>query len=475
MDTDGNIRTMLRLPTIVAEIAAGAPGEGEALAAAEPPPASSPVTGLVLLFVFFVVLGAYFGGAESAFSSMNKIRIKSKADDGDRRAKNAMYIASNFDRALTTLLIGNNITHIAAASVAAVIAARLFGTSDRVTLICTVVTTLVVFLFSEMIPKAFANDRSETASLFAANSLKVLMKLLAPLSAFFGLISSAFTRLAEKLFPHTEEPSITEEELYDIIDTIEEEGVVDEEQGDLMKSAMEFSGTHAADVMTMRQDIEAVDASLPNERLLEILRESTHSRLPVYEGDPDHILGLIHIRAFIREYLKNPEIDIRTLLTPAYRVSPDAMIDDLLTVMRQHKLYLAIVADGEGKTVGLVTIEDFLEELVGEIWDEDDVVETPIIDMGHGSYLIDPEVTVEDVFDEIGFEPPAEDEEELLNKRIGEWVYEHFSSIPKVAESFTYHDLRVSVAKMEHNRIRRVAVKLPLDKMETEEKGGDEA
>ena len=145
MDTDGNIRTMLHLPRIVAEIAAGVTGEGEPLAsAAEPPPTHSPTAGLVLLFVLFVVLGAYFGGAESAFSAMNKIRIKSKAYDGDRRAKNAVYIASNFDRALTTLLIGNNITHIAAASVAAVIAARLFGTSDRVTFICTVVTTLVV-------------------------------------------------------------------------------------------------------------------------------------------------------------------------------------------------------------------------------------------------------------------------------------------------------------------------------------------
>ncbi|MBQ3638202.1 MAG: DUF21 domain-containing protein, partial [Clostridia bacterium] len=276
MDTDGNIRTIMRLPGAALAIAAGTGGEADPLAAAaEPPPAHAPVLGLVLLFVVFVILGAYFGGAESAFSAMNRIRVKSKADDGNRRAKNAVFISANFDRALTTLLIGNNLTHIAAASIATVIATRLFGASDRVTFVCTVVTTLVIFLFSEMIPKAFANDRSESAALFAAGSLRALMKLLAPLAAVFGFVSSVFTKLSDRFFPREEEPSVTEEELYDIIDTIEEEGVMDEEQGDLIKSALDFSGTRAADVMTMREDITAADAGLPNEELLAVLREST--------------------------------------------------------------------------------------------------------------------------------------------------------------------------------------------------------
>ncbi len=477
MDTDCTIRTMLHITGIAAEIAAGVTGEGEALAAAaEPPPAHSPVTGLVLLFLLFVALGAYFGGAESAFSAMNKLRVKSKADDGDRRAKNAVYIASNFDRALTTLLIGNNITHIAAASVSAVIAARLFGASDRVTLICTVVTTLVVFLFSEMIPKAFANDRSETASLFAAPSLRFLMKILWPLSAFFGLISSAFTRLAERVFPRTEEPTITEEELYDIIDTIEEEGVVDEEQGDLMKSAMEFSGTHAADVMTMRGDIEAVDASLPNGELLAILRESTHSRLPVYDGDLDHIIGLIHIRAFIREYLKNPEIDIRTLLTPVYRVSPDAMIDDLLSVMRQHKLYLAIVADGEGKTLGLVTIEDFLEELVGEIWDEDDVVDRDFIKLGGNRFRVVPRLTVGELYARMGAECPSR---ATADRPLLSLILEHFGRIPEEEDSFLYDRLKITIEQVENGRVLSVELHLlsdeELEELKEKQRAAEEA
>ena len=455
MDTDSCIRTVLSIPKILLTAAQSASD-----APAEPPPASHAVTGLVVLFIIFVVCGAFFGAAESAFSSMNKIRVKSKADDGDRRAKNAMYISSNFDRALTTLLIGNNITHIAAASIATVIATRLFGASDKTTLICTIVTTFIVFLFSEMIPKAFANDRSETMSLFAAGFLRFLMKLFAPLTAFFGLISSGFTKLAEKFFPHEEEPSITEEELYDIIDTIEEEGVMDEEQGDLMKSALDFSETHASDVMTMRQDICAIDASLSGEEIVAVMRDSMHSRLPVYEGDLDHILGLIHIRVFIREYIKNPDVDIRSLLTPAYHVSPDAMIDELLSEMRQHKFYLAIVTDDEGKTVGLVTIEDFLEELVGEIWDEDDVVDRDFIKRGGNRFEVNTHMTLGEIHSRLSLDPlpPSTASKPLLSLLL-----EHFGKIPEEDESFLYDHLEITVESVENGRVDSVIVHLLSD------------
>ena len=462
MDTDGSIRTLgaaMNLPRVILTMADGDPSSlttaADALSA-DPPP--SRVLGLVILFVIFVICGAYFGGAESAFSAMNRIRIKAKADDGDRRAKNAVFIASNFDRALTTLLIGNNVTHIAAASVATVIATRLFGASDRVTFICTVVTTLTVFLFSEMIPKAFANDRSETMALFSAGFLRILMKVLAPLSAFFGLISSVFTRIADRFVHHEEEPSITEEELYDIIDTIEEEGVMDEEQGDLIKSALDFSDTHAADVMTMRGDIVAIDASLPNEEILARVRDSVHSRLPVYAGDLDHVLGLIHIRSFIREYLKNPEVDIRSLLIPAYHVKPEAMIDDLLTEMRQHKFYLAIVSDEEGKTVGLVTIEDFLEELVGEIWDEDDVVDRDFIKLGGNRFRVNTHMTLGELSDRLGVKCPASADKPLLALLL-----EHFGKIPEEDDEFLFDRLEITVGPVEGGRVGTVDVHLLSD------------
>ena len=418
------------------------------------------VTGLVILFVILVICGAYFGGSESAFSAMNKIRMKSKADDGDRRAKNAVFISNNFDRALTTLLIGNNITHIAAASVATVIATRLFGASDTVSLLCTVITTLIVFLFSEMIPKAYANDRHDSTALFSAGFLRLLMKLFSPLSAFFTSISSAFTRLAEHFFHHSDEPSITEEELYDIIDTIEEEGVMNEEQGDLFKSALDFSDTHAKDVMTMLGDIECIDTSLPTDNILAVLQSSTHSRLPVYDGSIDNIIGIIHTRRFMREYIRNPHLDIhsKSVLMPAYRVSPDAMIDDLLDEMSQHRFYLAVVSDSGGKTLGLVTIEDFLEELVGEIWDEDDVVDKNFINLGGNRFLVNTHLTIGEITEKLSITPLRSQNpiRPLLSV-----VLEHFGTIPDEEDSFMLDGLEITVDKVENQRVSSVIIRLP--------------
>lgn len=442
MDTDGNIRglwNMIREPALLAAS-----------------PTAGSVIGLTLLFILFVICGGYFGASESSFSAMNKIRIKAKAEDGDRRAKNAMYIANHFDQALTTLLIGNNITHIAAASIATVIATRLFGSSDTVTVLCTVVTTLIVFLFSEMIPKSFANDRSETMSLAAARSLRLLMKLFYPLAAFFSLISAGITKLTEHFVKTDNAPSITEDELYDIIDTIEEEGVMNEEQGDLFKSALDFSQTIARDVMTMRADICAVDASLSNEEILAVVKESTHSRLPVYEGDLDHIVGTLQIRHFIREYRKNPLVDLRGLLLPPFKVSPTAQIDDLLTEMRQHKFYLAVVAEEE-KTLGLITIEDFLEELVGEIWDEDDVVDKNFVKLGGNRFEVNTRLTLGEICSRIGIPCPNEAD---AGHPLLSILLQHFGRIPEEEEQITLSPLEITVEAVEGTRVTTVIVRL---------------
>ena len=456
MDTDGNIWSLSLLTSPPRALLAATAGK------------QGGVLGLIILFVFLVICGAYFGCAESGFSSMNRIRIKSKADDGDKRAKNAAFISNNFDKALTTIIIGNNIVNIASASIATLIATRLFGTSDTVSLVCTVVTTLIVFMFSEMIPKAFACDRSETAALFSAGPLRVIMKILAPLSAFFSLISSGFTKLAKRFVKHEDEPSITEEELYDIIDTIEEEGVMNEEQGDLFKSALDFSDTHARDVMTMRGDICAIDASLPNSEILSLIQESTHSRMPVYKGDIDHIIGIVHTRSFMREYIRNPRIDIhsKAVLMPAYRVAPDALIDNLLEEMRQHKFYLAVVADEEGKTLGLVTIEDFLEELVGEIWDEDDVFDKNFIKLGGNRFLVNTHMTLGEICSRLGV-PPIKSQNPI--RPLISVILEHFGSIPEEDESFMLDNLEITIDKVENSRVASVVIHL------LDENGGEEA
>ena len=421
------------------------------------PKADSGLIVLIVLFVVFVVLGAYFGGSESAFSAMNKIRIKSKADDGDKRAKSAVYISNNFDRALSTLLIGNNITHIAAASVATLIATKLFGTTPQVTLLCTVISTLIVFLFSEMIPKSFANDRSETMALFAAKSLRFLMKVLWPLSALFTLLSTGVTKLINHFVKRKEEPSMTEEELYQIIDTIEEEGVVNEEQGDMLKSAMDFSQTVAQDVMTMRNDIYAIDISLSNEEILAIVQETKFTRLPVYEGSLDNIIGILHMRVYLKAYMRNPKVDVRSLLLPVFFVSPTSQIDELLTEMRQHKLYIAIVTDESKQTLGLVTIEDFLEELVGEIWDEDDEVDENFLNYGGNRYCINTHMTLGEACERMGTRCPRR---QLASRPLISLLLAHFGKMPTEEESFIYYNMEITVKKVENNRAESVVVHL---------------
>lgn len=448
MDTDGNIWSYLSsVPQAL-------------FAAGDTPAAENGLMGLTLLFVLFVVGGGFFGGAESAFSAMNKIRIKAKADDGNKRAKNVMYIANNFDRALTTLLIGNNITHIAAASVATVIATRLFGNTEAVALWCTIISTLIVFLFSEMIPKSFANDRCDTLSLWFSGPVRFLMKLLTPFVSFFTMISRGFTKLTERFMKQEKAPSITEDELYDIIDTIEKEGVMNEEQGDLFKSALDFSETCARDVMTMRQDIAAIDASLPNEKILELVKTSTHSRLPVYEGDLDHIIGTLPVRSFIRAYLKNPKSRLRALLIPPYFVKPEARIDDLLTEMRQHKFYLGVVRDDAQHTVGIITIEDFLEELVGEIWDEDDIVDQDFVKLGGNRFRVSTHLICGEVCERMGIPCPPD-----VNpaRPVLSLLLERFDKMPQEDDTVTVGSIEFTVDEVENGKLQSVIIHLLSD------------
>ncbi|MBQ9778348.1 MAG: HlyC/CorC family transporter [Clostridia bacterium] len=413
---------------------------------------------LWLAFVFFVIAGAYFAGAESSFSAVNKIRVKARADEGNKRAKGVLYVLNHFEKALTTLLVGNNITHIAAASVAAVLATRLYAgkgvdvNSFGFTMACTVVSTGVVFLFSEMIPKSLANDRSETFSMFTNSSLRFLMKALTPISAFFGMISNAASRLfASK----EEEPTITEDELIEIFDTATEEGVVDEEQKDILKSALEFDHTVVGDVMTMAKDIESLNVAASTEEILQCIRTVNHSRIPVYSGSPDHVIGTLRIRKFLTEYHKNPKVRLRNMLTPPYFVREDAKIDELLDEMRQKKNHIAIVVDEHKKAVGLVTIEDFLEELVGEIFDEEDVVDNNFQALGGNKYRVNTHMLMGNIYERMGL---ATASRRIAAKPVLSFMLERVGSLPAEGESFLYENLEFTVVTVENQRPTEVLI-----------------
>ena len=413
---------------------------------------------LWIAFALFVIGGAYFAATESSFSAVNKIKVKTMADSGNKRARGVLYVLNRFDKALTTLLVGNNVTKIAAASVATIIATRIYTplgvdvNSFGFSIAVSAASTAVIFLFSEMIPKSFANDRSESVSLFFQGSLRFLMRILAPVVAFFNLI----LKLAAKLFSgKAAEPSITEDELIEIIDTVEEEGVVDESQGDMLKSALEFGDTTVADIMTMARDMEALNVAAGTEEVLQAIRDTVHSRIPVYSGSTDHIIGTLRIRTFLTEYRRNPKIKIRALLSAPYFVAADAKIADLLTDMRQHKHHMALVRDENKKIVGLVTIEDILEELVGEIFDEEDVVDQNFQALGGNRYLVNTHMLMNELYERIGLKAAPRP---VAAKPLLSLMLETLGRLPQEEEGLLYDCLDITVESVENGRPARTYV-----------------
>jgi CBS domain containing-hemolysin-like protein len=417
---------------------------------------------LWIVFFICVIGGAYFAATESSFSAVNKIKIKTLADDGKRRAIGVMYVLNKFDRALTTLLVGNNVTKIAGAAVFTILATDIFRDkfgkdeafldSFAFSMICSVLSTVIIFLFSEMIPKSFANDRSESVSLFFQGSLRFLMKVFKPITAFFGLISS----LATKLFCKKEaEPSITEDELTEIIETAEEEGVVDEEQSDMLKSALEFAKTTVGEIMTMEKDIDFVRVNASTSEILDVIRNTNYSRLPVKAENSERVIGILRTRTYLIEHKKNPSLKLRSVMKAPYFVRKDAKIDDLLTVMRQHKLQVAMVLDDRKKVVGLVTIEDILEELVGEIFDEEDIVDQNFRSLGGNKYLVNTHMLVSAAYERMGLDRAPR---KIASKPMLSFVLETLGHLPEEDESFLYENMQVTAKTVVDGRLTEVIV-----------------
>ena len=405
----------------------------------------------VLIILALLLFADYFAVCETSFAAVSRIRLKTAMERGDRRANKAMYFCERFDKAITTILIGTNIVHLSCASYVTVLVTRRWGLS-AVTL-STFVTTLVVFFVGEMLPKSFAKKYSLRLALGTASSLVFFMHLLTPVS----FVLTKIGEFASRLTKGDSEVSVTEDELYDIIENMTDEGDLDSEQGDLVHSALAFGDLTAESILTARVDMETIDVDDPLEEILAQVKASRHSRIPVYQDSVDNIIGVLQIRRFMREYLqKREKTDLRSLLDEPYFVHQSAKIDELLSVMSSKKINMTIVTDSYGGTVGIVTVEDILEELVGEIWDEDDEVVEPCVDHGDGSYSFDAGVDIEDAFEFMDYEDP--DETDFDHKLLGEWAYEQFDAIPKEGDSFTYNGLRVTVEKVQQRRIMKLHI-----------------
>ncbi|MBQ7992179.1 MAG: HlyC/CorC family transporter [Solobacterium sp.] len=407
-----------------------------------------PVAVLILCAMFFAMV-------ETAFASVSRTRLKTLAEKGRSDAKKALKITDHFDRAITTILICTNIVHIAAASVVTVNVTRMWGVSAVTA--STLITTIAVFFFGEMLPKSIARKYSEKISLSTAGVLSFLMTVLTPVSSLLTFIGNTVSKLTKG----DSDVSVTEDEIYDIIEDMTEQGTLDEEQGDLISSALMFQDVTVETILTARVDLAAVDVNMSQQEILDMIKKVNHSRLPVYEGTIDHIIGILQIRKYIRTYLMEGEIrDIRPLLDETLFIHQSTNIDDLLTEMTEKKLNVAVVTDNYGGTLGIVSIEDILEELVGEIWDEDDQAVENIVKLGENTYSVAANEDVIDVLDELNIHYSDEEEERISNKLMSELAFEAFLNIPAEGDTFEYLNMTITVLVMKQNRILRLKVQV---------------
>lgn len=326
-------------------------------------------TDSLLLYLFFLLCSAYCAAGETAYTAVSRVRLRTMADKGNKRAKRALWICDRFDKTLITILIGNNIFHASCASLSALLVLKQF--SSEYVVYGTLLTTITVYLFAEMLPKSLAKSHSEEIALLFSFSMQWIIRLLTPVSAVFSVISSVLS----KVFKSDENEVMTEEDLISIIETIEDEGVLEPEKQALVNSAMEFGTKLAEDIMIPMDKVVSVSASMPVDKLAEFVKNLPHSRLPVYEGSKDNIVGILPVNIFLTRYVMKKPILLRKMLIRPYVFDRKTEVPELLQRMRLNKLHMVFICDENRKKLGVITMEDILEELVGDIQDESDAGE----------------------------------------------------------------------------------------------------
>lgn len=418
---------------------------------------------LYILVVILVALSAFFSASETAYSSVSRVRLKNYQAEGDKRAGRALKIADHFDRALSAILIGNNVVNIASATIGTMICTSLLGDGPLAATVSTLAMTVLVLIFGEVLPKSFAKENAEQFALVVAAPLSLLITVLKPLiAALIGLkkLASMLIKTKEKA------PSVTEEELKYIIEEIEDEGVLEEEESELVQSALEFDDITVSEILTPRVDVDAINVNDPVEKMLELFKNSSHSRIPVYEKSVDHILGIVTAYRFLHTYLENPAVDIRSLIQDTLFVPPTKKISELLQELQRQKMQFAVVVDQYGGTIGIVTVEDILEELVGEIWDENEDMEEEVRRIDTHLYEVEGDTKLYDLFEELELEFPGF---KSSSNSIGGWALEMLEHIPTLGESFRYENLTIMVKELEDQRITKLTVALAPSEEATEQ------
>ena len=392
-----------------------------------------------------LLLSAYFSATETAFSSASTTRLKTLAEKGNANAALACRLLEQYDRLLSTILIGNNIVNIATASIGTVLFVRHYG--DAGATISTVVVTVVVLIFGEISPKSIAKDCAERFAMFSAPILRVLIWVLLPLNLLFSL----WKRLLAKAFRLNDESKMSQEELLMLVDEVQQGGSIDKSEGELLRNAIEFSEQQAKDILIHRVDLAALPVTASREETAALFTNTKYSRLLVYQDSIDHILGTIHRKDFYVGCGVTGK-PIAELLSPAIFAPENEPISLLLKKMQQGKTHVAVVVDEYGGTCGIVTMEDILEELVGEIWDEHEQEEIPIRETAEHAYLVDAGMDFDDFADFLHLKTDSE----MVS--VSGWVMERCGGVPESGDRFTYDDLDVLVVKVDHHRIEELRV-----------------
>lgn len=439
---------------------------------------------LMILNIILLVLSAFFSSVETAFSSVNIIRLRNYAEEKRKGAKKAVYIAEKFELTLTTVLVGNNFVNIAATTITAYIISRTILNPTIANIFSTVLMTIIILIFGEIFPKQYGKENAEKWALKSAGIMFVIIKFLYPITAIFLWIKK---QIMKKKKDDEVMPFVTEDELETIIDVMEDQGVIQKDDAELIQSAITINETRVYDIMTPRVDMVAVDINDSIEDIKKVFFEHQFSRIPVYDKDKDNIIGILSERAFFTALLKGEKINIYNLLSEPYFVSENMKVDDLIRELQRTKKHFAIVSDEYGGTSGIVTMEDALEELVGEIYDEYDEVETDsqaIIEKEPNVYYLSAEIELEHLFETLKLGNPPD----VGYSTLGGFIYQLCETVPEEKEVVYYntvyeendlenpvhieYQLKFTIAKVENRRIREVimeVIRLDEDSKKTED------
>lgn len=400
--------------------------------------------GTLVVIVICVILSAYFSATETAFASLNHIRVKNMAEKGDRRAILVMKLLDRYDSVLSTILVGNNVVNIGATSLATVFFVRMLG-EDAGSGIATLVTTLVLLIFGEISPKSMASEFPEQVAMLAAPLLRCIVVVLTPVNFLFGL----WKKFLAKLIKGEEDRAITDEELLTIVDEAETGGGIGEEESDLIRNSIEFRDQEAVDILTPRVDIVGVEYGTSNQEIADIFAQTGYSRLPVYREDMDHITGILYEKDFYNKIFGSDRT-IDSIIRPTVFITEHKKIDELLRELQKKKIHLAVVVDEYGGTVGIVSMEDILEELVGEIWDEHDEIVQEIRKITDSDYVVEGSANLEKLFDEIG----CEREHDSIT--VSGWILEIAGKVPSRGDVYHYENMTIRILEMDGHRVGKI-------------------